>query len=471
MPVLHLTKATLQTLPLPTTTPQAYYYDTELPNFGVVVGRTGSKTFIARGWVKGRNVRVKIGVAGAPRADGAAWTVALARAAAKQLIGQMADGHDPNARAASATLPAVEATAPVRTEPSTAAGGRAPTAGPMLSSPDASRVTVPTFRDAMTAHVDKMRKKKRSARSIETLEGEIGKYLAAWLDRPLAELTGAVLVDLHDSIKRNARARAGANPNNERGAPMANRVIAHVSACWNTLNRRMQGALGGWNPAASVERDRLMPKRQRIDDATLPDWYQRVQTMRNSIQRDGLVFALFTGLRSEDVRTARHEHVNGRTLTLPDPKGGEARAFKIPLGDTAYEIVMRRRVENAALPLFPEGDGGYIFPGLDQKGRPGAIADLRQQVHDGKRHARFPAEDVHTLRRTYESVAHETGISDLDLHVLTNHSFASHNVNATYIAQAMPHLALCQAKIDEALQARLKGTATNGSEASATQAA
>jgi hypothetical protein len=75
------------------------------------------------------------------------------------------------------------------------------------------------------------------------------------------------------------------------------------------------------------------------------------------------------------------------------------------------------------------------------------------------KHTRFPAEDVHTLRRTYESVAHEVGITELDQHVFTNHAFASHNVNATYIAQALPHLARCQATIEVALWKRIK-TAT-----------
>jgi hypothetical protein len=40
--------------------------------------------------------------------------------------------------------------------------------------------------------------------------------------------------------------------------------------------------------------------------------------------------------------------------------------------------------------------------------------------------------------------------------VLTNHAFASHNVNATYIAQALPHLAQCQAKIEAALWKRIE---------------
>jgi hypothetical protein len=63
------------------------------------------------------------------------------------------------------------------------------------------------------------------------------------------------------------------------------------------------------------------------------------------------------------------------------------------------------------------------------------------------------------LRRTYESVAHEIGISELDQHVLTNHAFASHNV-ATYFAQALPHLANCQAKIEAALWKRMRSKRT-----------
>lgn len=60
------------------------------------------------------------------------------------------------------------------------------------------------------------------------------------------------------------------------------------------------------------------------------------------------------------------------------------------------------------------------------------------------------------MRRTYESVAQEAGISELDQHVLTNHSYGSHNVNATYIAQHIDHLAKCQAKIEAAIERKLR---------------
>lgn len=426
MATIRLNEKTLAELRAPADQAQVYYWDTELKGLGVVVGRA-NKTFVARSWVNGKNRRVKIGVAGEPRPDGHIWNVALARTEAKKLLGKFSDGVDINAE--------------LREERSAigSAGG-------------------PTFRDAYEAHLLKMRRRNRSEQSIATMKKEIEKYLADWLDRPITELTGADLVKLHDRIKASARPREGTNPNNERGAPLANRVIAHVSACWNTLNKKLEGKLGGWNPAKSVEKDQLTAKRERIADVDLPDWYARVQTMRNPIQRDGLVLALFTGLRSEDVRTIRFEHVDWseRSLVLPDPKGGTDRAFKIPLSKTCLDILRRRQTENAASPLLPAGDGGFAFPAINSAGEVGPISDLRQQVHIGDKHSRFPAEDVHTLRRTYESVAHESGISELDQHVLTNHAFASHNVNATYIAQALPHLARCQSTIEAALWKRIK---------------
>ena len=84
-----------------------------------------------------------------------------------------------------------------------------------------------------------------------------------------------------------------------------------------------------------------------------------------------------------------------------------------------------------------------------------AIADLRQADADDKR---FPVEDVHSLLRTWESIASDEGISALNQHVLSNHSFGAHNVNATYISQHIGHLAKYAGKIDAGITRRIKAT-------------
>ena len=63
---------------------------------------------------------------------------------------------------------------------------------------------------------------------------------------------------------------------------------------------------------------------------------------------------------------------------------------------------------------------------------------------------------MHSLRRTWESIANDEGISELDQHVLSNHSFGAHNVNATYISQHIEHLAKCADKPDAGISRRIK---------------
>jgi integrase len=395
-----------------------------------VVGRTGQKTFVVYSRLageRGKRVKHKIGVHGQPRDDNHVWTVELAREAAKKVIGQLASGTNPN-------------------EPVGADG----------------RALGPTVRDGVETHLAKMRKKGRSDRSVQTFIHETNKYLADWLDRPFSELTGAKLVELHQQIKDRAARRTGTNPANDKGAPLANRVIAHVSASWRSLNKKLEGKLGTWNPASAVDKDTIKPKRERILDEDLPDYATRVATMRSPIKRDGLMFALYTGLRHEDVRTLRFEYVDWdeHTLRLPDPKGGEAKAFTIPLSKTPYAILERRQRDNAN--DLGRGDDGWVFPGIDQQSRVGAVAELRQNTtvrKGGKRvlEGRFPVEDVHSLRRTWESIANDEGITELDQHVLSNHSFGSHNVNATYISQHIDHLAACADKIDAGITRRIEG--------------
>ncbi|HEX2692242.1 MAG TPA: hypothetical protein VHN14_36785 [Kofleriaceae bacterium] len=58
------------------------------------------------------------------------------------------------------------------------------------------------------------------------------------------------------------------------------------------------------------------------------------------IKRDGLMLALYTGLRHDDVRTMRFDEVDldDETVHLPNPKGGPGAAFTVPLSKTPLAI-------------------------------------------------------------------------------------------------------------------------------------
>lgn len=411
---------------LPDGVPQERWWHDRLPGFGVVIGRRFA-TFVVqhRNKLTGKQEMTTIGRwghAGAGDDGSDVWTVERAYKRALVLLGQMEAGIETRSH---------------------------------------KRADGVTLRQAFEEHKRRLEKKlktgKRSQATIDTLDKTMArKELADLLDVPLAELTSARLGELHEEIKSNAKARVGAA--NEKGAPVANRVIANISAAWNIMNKKLEGKLGTWNPAKGVDRDELLKgTRKRVTD--LADWYRRVQTMRSPIQRDGLVFALYTGLRHEDVRSVRFEHVDEQasTLRLPNPKGGPGAAFTIPLPRTCLEIIQRRRRDNPH-DLARDNDGGWVFPGLDTDGDVGPIADLRQQIYteDGNK-TRFPAEDVHTLRRTYLSVADEIKVPELVQHVLSNHAYGSKNVNATYITHHMDVLVKYQNTIEAAIKAAVEG--------------
>lgn len=415
---LKLTERSLAGLELPADKPQLIAWDSELSGFGVVVGKT-ARTFIAEGRIHSRKWRKAIGVAGKPRDDGHTWTVVLARLRAKELLGKGAEGKNPNAR-----------------------------------KPGSGH----TLREALEAHLARMEKKRRAERSISTLRSEIEKYLAPWLDRPIGELTGAALVDLHEQIKQRAKPRLGTNPKNARGAPLANRVIVSVGACWNSLNKKLEGALGNWNPAKAVDRDHLAPSRARISDEDLSAWWAKVQTL-TPVRRDLQIFCMWTGMRSEAARHARWEHLDEErfALEVPSPKGGESKAFTLPLGPTVMAMLSTRRTENAATFAPHDGDGGWIFPSLSrdlERVIPMAEAKERRLNEDGER-VRY-LEGPHTSRRTYLSVAAEIGVSELDRSCLANHTYGARSVNETYVKQAFAHLLAEQTRIDAALRERMK---------------
>jgi integrase len=406
---VHFTKRSLESLEPPREGFQRVVWDTELPGFGAVVGRRGI-TFVANFRANGKLRRMKIGQLGAPRPAGGTWTLADARRRAREILGQVAGGEDPSAE--------------------------------LRANKEAL-----TLEEGIKLHVTDMRKRKCSERSIETYEEELGRHLKNWLDRPLTELTGLTLHKIHSKLEEHPH--------------VANRVVAAVSAVWNTVDRLHE--LPGRNPASRVRLYSVEPSRQRIEDEDLPDWYARVQTL-TPIRRDLYLTFLFTGLRSEDARHIRWNEVDLErgSLYRPDPKGGSKKAFTLPLPNTIVQIFKQRQAENAILFAPHGGDHEWVFPSRSRKtGKVQPVAEPKERrTKDGKR-SRKSADleqylpGPHTLRRTYISVGREIGIAEIDMHALANHSFSSGRVQDQYVRQAFQHLATCQARIEAALWTRI----------------
>lgn len=419
---LKLTAATIATKCLPMDGDRTYYWDSSGSGIGIEVSSaTGRKVVVVRKRHNGKLYKRAIGALGQPWKGGIlTWEVAKQEAA--RVLNEIMSGEVPEKRS------------------------------------QASDASGPTLRDALELHVRSMRSSGCAERSIETIESEIPRLLGEYLDRPIVEIKRSTLRALHDRLVAD-------------GKPfLARRLKAQVSAVWNTLEGASDEGLGAPNPASGWKAAKYTPKRERISTEDLPGWYAKVLAL-SPVRRHLQLFCLFTGMRSEAARHVRWEHMNltsepmrigdtmvpSHALYVAKPKGGESRAFVLPLPASIVEILDERKRGNVDLFAPYGGDAGYAFPCVSRSA-PFRVIPLSEPKEyrvnaAGKRTAYLPG--LHTLRRTYLSVATEAGVSELDRSVLANHSYGRQSVNQTYIRQAFGHLAGEQAKIEAALWARI----------------
>jgi len=298
-----------------------------------------------------------------------------------------------------------------------------------------------TVREAIGMHLGAMRARRCARRSLETLAEECARHLGDWMERPLA------------SIRRNECARRHERITDRSGPYVANRVLQQFRAVYNTAARRTE-ELSVVNPVIAVTFNRVRRRREPIPWAALPEWRRKVAAIANPVRRDLQLFLLFTGLRSLDARTVRWEQVDlaAATIHRPRPKGGEERAFTVPVARCVLELLRRRRAENCA--LLPD-DGGWVFPSRDRRGLVTHVVAAREQRYvDGRKVAHLPS--PHRLRDTFATAAHEARVHPLDLKVLMNHALpACDDVTQAYIRPSLEHLRGCVEEIAAFLAGRM----------------
>ena len=328
---------------------QHLYFDTELKGFGVCVGAK-SKTFFVQRDINGKTVRTSIGRYGV-------YTVEQAREEARELLMKMGKGINPNRE----------------------------------EKPAASV----TFGDALDLHLKS--NKKRSERTLKDYRYLADQYLSDWLKKPLTEITRKDCRERHHKIGE------------KNGPYVANSAFRVFRAAYNHA-LKIHDELGV-NPTIAVDWFPEERRKAAIPSTDLTAWYTEVTAMTNPIRRDYLRFVLFTGLRRESAAAVRWEHIDwtNKALLIPRPKGGEARAFKLPLSDFLIELLKERQQCEQAKTFFP--DSPWVFPAESKSGH---IAEPKEKLG-----VKFT---VHGLRNTFITVAESLDVSPYAIKMLVNHS-------------------------------------------------
>lgn len=198
MPAIRITKKTVDTLICPPGQPRAYFWDESLKGFGMIVFKSGVKSYVVQYRQDGRSARARIGLHGRLTPD-------EARSEAKKMLGKVEAGHDPVA------------------ERKAARG-------------------VPTLREVaeefMRSHVGAKRKKRTEDEYARLLNLHI---LPALGSRRIKDIRRPDVARMHGSISKKA-------------PTMANRAIAVLSSIWNWAGRRDIVQISG-NPTTGVEKN------------------------------------------------------------------------------------------------------------------------------------------------------------------------------------------------------------------------
>ena len=256
-----------------------------------------------------------------------------------------------------------------------------------------------------------------SPKSVADYRGAAARHLAPLLGLPLREITAEMVEARFRAITDDVSARAAAGKIrggvNVDGRTTANSALGLFRALWNHAAER-DPDMPRRNPCWILRkqwhdlerRDRLVPAED------LPRFYAAALTLPSGVQRDLVIFGLFTGMREREAAGLRWSEVDltQRMIRLPARRMKAHKPFDLPISDVIHGLLVARRVLG--------NDGPFVFPGDGKSGHCESFTYALRQIAESTGIGVSP----HDLRRTFATVAESAEISPLALKLLVAHS-------------------------------------------------
>jgi integrase len=334
---------------LKTRTTDYIAWDSELKGFGCKVLPSGTKTYVACGRARNKQIAITIGRTTLYSPD-------QARLRAHKLLIQMADGIDPRA----------------------------------VGKEEAAALT--TLRAIALRYVNE---KKLKETSKQTILRHIDKTFAKWADMPCAKITRAMISARYDEYRK------GGHDGSKPAPGQANQAFQVLKALLNFAMRELRTATdepiikenpvgvlhGKW--AETEARTRM------IEDDKIGEVVDMLLSSRhlplNAETKTGIDLTLgllLTGCRLSELTTLKWSQVtlNGEksSIHLPDPKG--KKPIWLPLSTQMQELLAQRPRLNSTDFVFPSwGKSGHLIDPRDTLNKISAICGHRISAHDLRR--------------------------------------------------------------------------------------
>ncbi|MDP3747461.1 MAG: hypothetical protein Q8Q88_10485, partial [Phenylobacterium sp.] len=208
----------------------------------------------------------------------------------------------------------------------------------------------------------------------------------------------------------------------ENGRYIANGAMRSLRAIYNHA-LRSNPDLPPVNPVKAVDWNPEERRDTGMGDRETGRWLHELHTLDNAIRREFHLLTLLTGSRPTALKHIRIEHIDlrQRIVHIPKPKGGVRKAFDIPLSRPM--ILCMIRAMRLGRIFYPEQAEFWLFPADSVSGH------LVEHKEDRKVLSKWGND----LRQSYRTLAQIAGVSELDVHLLMNHSLPG--VNAGYITR------------------------------------
>jgi integrase len=264
---------------------------------------------------------------------------------------------------------------------------------------------------------------KKDGAEVPTVSEALERYLSErdlrpsteeWYRRKMAGPLSAVAGKRVDHVSRDDCRTLHRRATERHGSYSANGAMRVLKAVLNDAARHMDLPP---NPVArAVRMNRERARDWAVPPEAMADLWRRLDALDDPSKRGAWLLMLTTGLRCGDARGARWDQLDGDgVLTVPSPKGGKARAFRLPLPRLTLEALEAVRAETAPL------ESPFMFPAPGG----GPMRGLR-------RSEAFPYAP-HQMRHTYRTLALEAGVDWQSVLMLMNHS-AGH-VSFNYVTR------------------------------------
>ena len=386
------------------------YQDTEVKGLYVRVTTTGTKSFVSYKWLNRKKVWTTHG-------QYPSMTIKQARTSARTTLNVISEGINPN----------------------------------KLKSGSLAKHDI-TLQKVFTDYcVSKHNVKSSTMKNYNSI---FNAYLDDWKKKPIAEITRDMIEKRHRDIGKGSK-KFSESPSR------ANTTMRLVRALFNYAMGQYEDSQGEplflHNPVSRITSQKLWFKEKIRQDTVmnydLKKWYEGVMKLplqkdnvyidtSAEVVRDFLIFAMFSGLRRNEVLKMKWSDIDFRnhSFTLEDTKNNESHS--LPLNFKLDEVLERRKNDS---------DNPYVFEGLKPN----------SHLHPPKRQMARAVELVgfhfttHDLRRTFETMANRLNLSNYTLDKLINHK-NSKTITGRYIVLEIDDLREPMEKTAELLWSEMK---------------